>query len=102
MINIQDLTLLQGSQLLIDHAEVFIAAQQKVGIIGANGSGKTSFLNAILGHLEPQTGQINLPNGLIIAHVEQTLPSLEETALLYVMRAQPRCHIAYSNLLTAE
>lgn len=102
MIKIQNLSLYQGTELLIENSQAFVAQGQKVGILGANGSGKTTLFKALLGQVDVQDGEIHVPSHLKIAHIEQTIPSLDETAILYVMRANSTCHQIYQQLLRAE
>lgn len=102
MIKIQNLSLYQGTELLIENSQAFVAQGQKVGILGANGSGKTTLFKALLGQVDVQGGEIHVPSHLKIAHIEQTIPSLDETAILYVMRANSTCHQIYQQLLRAE
>lgn len=51
-----------------------INARDKIGIVGNNGSGKSTFLNCITGLLEPQTGRIFKSNSLKLGFIEQTVP----------------------------
>ena len=55
-----DLTKLFGMVTAADAITVEIRAGELVGIVGANGSGKTTFLNLITGYLTPDRGRILL------------------------------------------
>ncbi|EGO62269.1 ABC-F family ATP-binding cassette domain-containing protein [Acetonema longum] len=44
---------------------------EKVGLIGANGTGKTTLMRCLLGFVKPDDGQVSLPPGEIIGYVEQ-------------------------------
>ncbi|MFB1015422.1 MAG: ATP-binding cassette domain-containing protein, partial [Alteromonadaceae bacterium] len=57
----------------------------KVGLVGANGCGKSSLFAALLGELQPDTGDLSMPASWSVATVRQETPSLEKSALDYVM-----------------
>ena len=71
MLSARDLTLRRGPQPLFEHVDFTIFRGNKVGITGANGTGKSSLFAAILGDLHPDRGDIDVPAGLKIGHVEQ-------------------------------
>jgi len=64
MISLQEVSLRLGSQLLLDEATLTIYAGQKVGIIGRNGTGKTSLFKLLMGELSPDTGELDFPKDL--------------------------------------
>jgi len=59
-VGLRDLTFRLGGQLLLDRVGLRIRAGETVAVIGATGSGKTSFLQLINGVLEPESGQVLL------------------------------------------
>src|SRR5262245_13121128 len=59
ILSVQDLGKRFGSLLAARDITVSIPAQQTVGVIGANGAGKTTFINMITGHLRPTKGTIH-------------------------------------------
>ncbi|MFH0816400.1 MAG: ABC-F family ATP-binding cassette domain-containing protein [Methanobacteriota archaeon] len=59
-----------GKRVLQD-ANFFIDSGEKVGIIGANGSGKTTFLRILAGDVEPDAGTIEMKNGVSVAEMSQ-------------------------------
>ncbi|MGB2329675.1 MAG: ABC-F family ATP-binding cassette domain-containing protein [Pseudomonadales bacterium] len=85
MLSFQNLSLRRGPSLLIDQVSLTIYAGQKVGLIGANGIGKTSLFKLILGELDSDQGQIDLSRGLRIAHMAQELPAETTPAIDYVL-----------------
>lgn len=85
MITISNLSLQRGQKHLLQAANVLIKARQKVGVVGKNGCGKSSFFKLILGILEPDQGEIRLPQQLSIAHVAQEMPNSQQSALDYVL-----------------
>ena len=60
MLHLNDVTLRIGGRLLLEQASVHLPAGQRIGLVGANGSGKTSLLRLILGELSPDAGEVRL------------------------------------------
>lgn len=85
MISAIDLRLDRGTKTLIQQANFTIHPNHKVGLVGANGCGKSSLFAALLGKLQPDTGDLTLPNNWQIATVKQETPALEKSALDYVI-----------------
>jgi ATP-binding cassette subfamily F protein uup len=81
LLSVTDAELAFGLTPLLDQAALSISAGERVGLIGRNGSGKSSLLAAIAGRLELDGGQIRRRDGLRIAAVEQE-PQLAEAASL--------------------
>ena len=73
-----------GKRLFADVSCV-IHSGQKVGLTGANGTGKSSLFAMIQGTLEPDTGTISLQQHVGITHVAQETPQSQRTALDYVI-----------------
>ncbi len=85
MLSARDLTLRRGPEPLFEHVDFVIFRGDKVGITGANGSGKSSLFAAILGDLHPDRGDIEVPSGLKIAHVEQEIAASPRPAIEFVL-----------------
>ncbi|WP_374763976.1 ABC-F family ATP-binding cassette domain-containing protein [Yunchengibacter salinarum] len=85
MLHITDLTYRIGDRLLFDHATLGIPAGHKVGLVGRNGTGKSTLIRMILGETSPESGQIFVRPTARIGHVAQEAPaddrSLIETVL---------------------
>jgi ATP-binding cassette subfamily F protein 3 len=71
--------------LLFENVDVDLHDGEKVGLIGDNGSGKTSLLAMLLGNIHPDQGDIHLPGGMRLSHVAQETPNNERTALDHVL-----------------
>lgn len=56
-----------------------------MGVIGANGSGKTSLFAMLLGELEPDDGELGIDPNDVFAHVAQESPNTSKSAIDYVM-----------------
>ncbi|OGO93057.1 MAG: hypothetical protein A3F41_04165 [Coxiella sp. RIFCSPHIGHO2_12_FULL_44_14] len=85
MIQLKQLSFSRDNKLLLNKADLMIHARQKVGIIGANGSGKTSLILLLQGLLQADQGELTIPKHLKIAHLQQEIPQSEESALHYVI-----------------
>ncbi|HXC08014.1 MAG TPA: ATP-binding cassette domain-containing protein [Steroidobacteraceae bacterium] len=85
MLSARDLTLRRGPEPLIEQAEFTVFRGDKVGLTGANGSGKSSLFAAILGELHADRGDIDRPAGLTIAHVEQEVAASPRAAIEFVL-----------------
>ncbi|MEI6895129.1 MAG: ATP-binding cassette domain-containing protein [Colwellia sp.] len=85
MIIATDLSLDRGAKNLIKSSSFTIHPNHKVGLVGSNGCGKSSLFAALLGELSPDAGDLSMPTSWDIATVRQETPSLEQSALDYVM-----------------
>lgn len=85
MITLNQLSLSRGNKLLLNHVSLSLQEKQKIGLIGHNGCGKSSFFSLLLGELTPDTGECHLNPQLRIAHLSQRLPDSEAPALDFVL-----------------
>src|ERR1700723_857223 len=85
MLSARDLSLRRGPQALFEQVNFTVFRGNKVGITGANGTGKSSLFAAILGELTPDRGDIDLPAAIKIAHVEQEIAASPRPALEFVL-----------------
>ena len=85
MITLRQLTLARGSKLLLEGIDLTLHASQKIGVVGANGCGKSSLFALLLGELHQEAGDLELPGRLIIAHVSQEVPAGTQAAIEYVI-----------------
>jgi len=85
MIRFKHISLQRGSKLLFRDADISLHRGQRVGVTGANGTGKSSLFALLLGQLHQDQGDLELPAGISIAHVAQEMPSSNTPAIEYVM-----------------
>jgi ATP-binding cassette subfamily F protein 3 len=85
MLSARDLTLRRGPEPLFERAEFTVFRGNKVGITGANGTGKSSLFAALRGELAPDKGEIERPAALSIAYVEQEIEATDRAAIEFVM-----------------
>ncbi|MCY1276274.1 putative ABC transporter ATP-binding protein YheS [compost metagenome] len=102
MIRLQNLTLQRGPQRLLEGAELTLHAGQKVGLIGANGAGKSSLFALLRGELGPDAGDCQLPADWRIAHMRQEVDDLERLAVDYVLDGDQRLRQVQRELGVAE
>ncbi|HBZ44063.1 MAG TPA: glycosyl transferase family 1 [Maritimibacter sp.] len=87
MLKIDDISYSVDGRPLIDHASALIPEGHKVGVVGRNGTGKTTLFRLIRGELTLETGKISVPRGAKIGGVAQEVPSSETTLLDTVLAA---------------
>jgi len=85
MINLRKVCLQRGEKRLLDGVDLAILPRQKIGVTGANGTGKSSLLQLLLGELHADSGEVELQPGLRMAHVAQETPASTAPALEYAL-----------------
>ena len=102
MIEIKNLTLQRGSKILLDQTSVQIPPARRVGLIGRNGSGKSSLFALIKGEISQDAGDISIPKHWRIAAVAQETPALDTIALDYVLQGDDELQTFQTALRQAE
>ena len=91
--NIKNLTMSFGVQEIFDDVSLQIKDNEKVGIIGMNGAGKSTFFKLVMGKLEPDSGRIILKPGTRIGFLPQVIsdeiPSMEISVFDYLLDGRP-------------
>lgn len=85
MIQLQSITLLRGSRALLENTSLNIHANEKVGLVGTNGCGKSSLFQLLLDDLHVDSGQCQLPKDWRIGHMLQEVSDVERSALDFVI-----------------
>src|SRR5438105_4306536 len=85
MLRVTNLTLRRGVRVLLDQASMTVSPGHKVGIVGANGCGKSSLFSLIRNEIVPDAGSIDFPPRWVVAHVAQETPPVERAAIDYVL-----------------
>ena len=96
MLTISDLTYRIGGRLLLDQASVVIHDGAKVGLVGRNGTGKTTLFNLVTGDLSAESGSIDLRRAAKIGRVAQEAPGSGTSLIDFVLAAD----VERSRLLT--
>ena len=87
MINFKDISFSIGGVSLFENSSAFVPTGHKVGIVGRNGTGKTTLFKLILKEIVLDSGIIEVPKNFKIGSVAQEAPSSEETLLDTVLSA---------------
>jgi len=85
VITLRQVVLQRGAKPLLAGVDLTIFARQKIGITGANGTGKSSLLQLLRGELHAESGDVEIQPGLRMAHVMQDTPASPIPALEYVL-----------------
>ncbi len=85
MIGLNEVSLHRGQKVLLEKANLLIHAGQRIGVIGANGTGKSSLFQLFLVQLHSDQGDVVLPKQLRISHMAQEVTHSDRTALEYVL-----------------
>ncbi|NNM82680.1 MAG: ATP-binding cassette domain-containing protein [Burkholderiales bacterium] len=85
MILLKKLSLYRGSRPLLLDVDLVIHDGHKVGLVGANGSGKSSFFSLLKNELHQDSGDLELPPQAVIAHVMQEVAANSLPSIEYVM-----------------
>ena len=102
MLYFDQLFLRRGKRLLFGDVSFTIHQGDKIGITGANGTGKSSLFALIRGELEEDRGNFRIAARTSIAHVAQETPAEQIAAIEYVMRGDTELHSIRQELETAE
>ncbi|HET8817986.1 MAG TPA: ABC-F family ATP-binding cassette domain-containing protein [Xanthomonadaceae bacterium] len=105
MISFRNFALRRGERLLLSDVDLALHAGYRVGVVGRNGTGKSSLFAALMGQLEPDKGDVDVPGRARIAWVAQETPALPDTALDFVLSGDEAVHAAIqaeANAFAAE
>jgi len=87
MLSISDISIRLAGRLLIDHATVQITPGARVGLVGRNGTGKSTLFRAIRGELATESGTITIPPRWRVGSLAQEAPDGPETLVEIVLKA---------------
>jgi len=85
MIRFQQVCLTRGIKPLLDNVDVSLNPGDRIGLIGANGSGKSSLFALLRGQLHVDQGEVTFPATWRVAHVAQETPALQRAAIDYAI-----------------
>ena len=94
MISFRNFALRRGERLLLSDVDLTLHAGYRIGVVGRNGAGKSSLFAALLGEVEPDKGDLDLPGKARIASVAQETPHLPDPALDFVLSGDASLHDA--------
>ena len=102
MLSFTNLALRRGPNLLFEDASFVIHRDKKVGLIGANGAGKTSLFKMITGELDVEEGYLDYPHDLRISYLAQEVPGTDEVAVQYVLEGDKQLIETQQKIRSAE
>ena len=102
MLALNDLSIRIGGRLLIEDATVQLPERGRVGLVGRNGTGKSTLLKAILGEVAVESGGIKHRSNARIGTVAQEAPSGAQTPLAHVLAANSERTALLAELETTE
>ena len=102
MIALRQLTFARAGRPLVIDASVQLHAGWKVGVVGANGCGKSSLFALIAGELHAEAGDLDIPASWQIACVAQETPALPDSALDFVLDGDSELRRIERELAAAE
>ena len=102
MIHLRNVRLRRGPEPLLENVSVSILRGEKVGLVGRNGSGKSSLLALLRGDLSADLGECEVPSQLAIASVAQELPHSQRAVVEHVIDGDEALRALESHLRAAE
>ena len=87
MLTIENLSVRVAGRLLLDEASAFIPDGARVGLVGRNGTGKTTLFNVITGDLHSEHGDVSIPARMRIGRIAQEAPGGPESLIDVVLAA---------------
>jgi ATP-binding cassette subfamily F protein 3 len=85
MIRLQQVSLMRGVKPLFEQSDLTIHPGDKVGLIGANGAGKSSLFALLRGELHADVGDVSFPAKWRVAYVAQETPAMDRPAIEYAI-----------------
>jgi ATP-binding cassette subfamily F protein uup len=85
LLRLESIQLHYGTQVLLDHVDLTIRRGERWGLLGRNGTGKTTLLKVLDGQLQPDAGERWQRPGVRIARLQQTLPDADDSSVYDVV-----------------
>jgi ATP-binding cassette subfamily F protein 3 len=102
VLHFRNLTLARGARRLLEDVSLQIHPGWRIGVVGANGSGKSSLFALLAGELHPEAGDCTVPTNWRLASVAQETPALERKALDFVLDGDQELRTVESQIADAE
>jgi len=87
MLNINGITVRLGGRTILDNASAALPGKSRVGLIGRNGAGKSTLMKVMIGSIDPDTGEIEMPRKTRIGYLKQDAPQGTATPVETVLAA---------------
>ncbi|WP_343651600.1 ATP-binding cassette domain-containing protein [Herbaspirillum sp.] len=102
MIRFQQVSLQRGVKQLLENVDLTLNPGDKIGLIGANGAGKSSLFAMLRGELHADQGNIDFPARWRMAYVAQETPALDRPAIEYAIDGDAHLRQLEADLARAE
>ncbi len=102
MISLKNVSLRRGTKVLLDGADLTLYPGARVGVVGANGCGKSSVFSLLRGELQADRGDALVPRAWAIASVAQDTPATDRLAIDYVLDGDVELRALEASLADAE
>ena len=102
MIRFSNISLIRGTKVLLEGADAVLNPGDRIGLIGANGSGKSSLFAVLRGELHTDKGDAEFPPQWRVAHVAQETPALDRPAVEYAIDGDTTLRSLEKKLSQAE
>ncbi|SIO26486.1 ABC-F family ATP-binding cassette domain-containing protein [Paraburkholderia phenazinium] len=102
MISVRNVTLRRGVNVVLDSASVTFAPGEKIGLVGRNGAGKSSFFGLLNGTLHEDGGEFSIPAAWKMGQVAQEMPETEQSATDFVIEGDTVMLAAQAEVAAAE
>jgi ATP-binding cassette subfamily F protein 3 len=102
MIILRNVTLRRGAKVLLDGVSVTLNPGEKVGLVGRNGTGKSTLFALLNGSLHEDAGDFSRPPQWQLAQVAQHMPETDEPATAFVLGGDVRLMALRDELARAE
>ena len=93
---------MRGVKVLLEAASFQLHPGHKVGLIGANGAGKSSLFALLRGELQQEVGDLEIPPNWVIAHVAQEMLALSQSAIEFTLDGDAELREVEAALISAE
>ncbi|MGX6999663.1 ABC-F family ATP-binding cassette domain-containing protein [Caballeronia sp. KNU42] len=102
MISVRNVTLRRGVNVVLDNASVTFTPGEKIGLVGRNGAGKSSFFGLLNGTLHEDSGEFSIPAAWKMGQVAQDMPETEQSATDFVVDGDTGLLAAQAEVAAAE
>lgn len=102
MISVRNVTLRRGVKVVLDRASVTFTPGEKIGLVGRNGAGKSSFFGLLNGTLHEDSGEFSIPAAWRMGQVAQEMPETEQGATDFVIEGDTALLAAHAEVAAAE
>jgi len=82
MYSVNNITVHFAGNYLLDDVSFLVNPRDRIGLVGKNGTGKTTLLRIIHGEFEPESGQVIIPSGKKVGYLPQEIKTFRNTTEL--------------------